>query len=53
MKTQFTTGPWHVNLENALNVLAGIATGDLKTINRESPVIIKARAAIAKARGNL
>lgn len=86
MKTQFTTGPWHVNspyiedqhgtiakvmrpednaaiiaaapelleaLENALNVLAGIATGDLKTINRDSPVIIKARAAIAKARGNL
>jgi len=38
-------------LENALNVLAGIATGDLKTIGRDSPAIAQARAAIAKARG--
>lgn len=38
-------------LENALNVLAGIATGDLKTIERDSPAIIKARAAISKAKG--
>jgi hypothetical protein len=37
-------------LQNALNVLAGIATGDLTTINRDSPAIAQARAVIAKAR---
>ena len=38
-------------LENALNVLAGIAAGDLKTIGRNSPAIKQARAAIAKTKG--
>ena len=38
-------------LENALNVMAGIAIGDLKTIKVDSPAIIQARAAIAKAKG--
>lgn len=38
-------------LQNALNVLAGLATGDLETINRDSNAIKQARAAIAKARG--
>lgn len=38
-------------LQSTLNVLAGIATGDLKTIERDSPAIAKARAAIAKAKG--
>lgn len=38
-------------LENAANVLAGIATGDLKTIDRDSPALLKARTAIAKAEG--
>lgn len=38
-------------LENAANVLAGIATGDLKTIGKDSPALGQARAAIAKARG--
>lgn len=38
-------------LENAANVLAGIATGDLKTIGKDSPALVQARAAIAKARG--
>ena len=36
-------------LTNALNVLAGIATGDLATVHRDSPAIAQARAAIAKA----
>ena len=40
-------------LENAANVLAGIATGDLKTIGKDSPALLQARAAIAKARGLL
>jgi len=34
-------------LQNALNVLAGIATGDLKTVRKDSPAIIQARAALA------
>jgi hypothetical protein len=34
-------------LKNALNVLAAIATGDLKTIDRDSPAIAKCRAALA------
>lgn len=38
-------------LENAANVLAGIATGDLKTIGKDSPALVQARSAIAKARG--
>jgi polygalacturonase len=38
-------------LKNALNVLAGIAAGDLKTIEKDSPAIQLARAAIAKATG--
>ena len=37
-------------LENAANVLAGIATGDLKTIGKDSPALAQARAAIAKAK---
>lgn len=38
-------------LENAANVLAGLATGDLKTIQRDSPALLQARKAIAKAKG--
>jgi len=38
-------------LENATNVLAGLAVGDLKTIYHNSPALAQARAAIAKARG--
>jgi len=38
-------------LENALNVLAGIATGDLEAVKRDSPAIAQARAAIKKAKG--
>ena len=38
-------------LENAANVLAGIATGDLDTIGKDSPALLQARAAIAKAKG--
>ena len=38
-------------LENAANVLAGIATGDLKTIGKDSPALVQARSAIAKAKG--
>ena len=34
-------------LQNALNVLAGIATGDLKTVRKDSPAIAQARAALA------
>lgn len=37
-------------LENAGNVLAGIATGDLKTIDKDSPALKKAREAIKKAK---
>ena len=37
-------------LENAANVLAGIATGDLKTLRKDSPALAQARAAIAKAK---
>lgn len=36
-------------LRNALNVLAGIATGDLDTIKTNSPAIAQARAALALA----
>lgn len=39
-------------LQNALNVLAGIASGDLETVNRDSPAILAARAAIKNATGN-
>lgn len=38
-------------LENALNVMAGIATGDLKRLSTESHAIVAARLAIAKAKG--
>lgn len=38
-------------LENAANVLAGIATGDLKTIGKDSPALAQCRAAISKAKG--
>jgi hypothetical protein len=38
-------------LENAANVLAALATGQLKNIERDSPALMKCRAAIAKARG--
>jgi hypothetical protein len=37
--------------KNALNVLAGIASGDLKTIKQDSPAILGLRAIIAKAEG--
>lgn len=36
-------------LQNALNVLAGVATGDLKTVTKDSPAIAQARSAIARA----
>lgn len=36
-------------LKNATNVLAAIAIGDLKKINRDSPGLAQARAAIRKA----
>ena len=39
-------------LENARNVLAAIATGDLATIERDSPALAQCRAAIAKAKGD-
>lgn len=39
-------------LQNALNVMAGIATGDLKTIRKDSQALRDARNAIAKATGN-
>lgn len=38
-------------LQNAVNVMAGIVTGDLKTLQADSPAIAKARAAVAKATG--
>lgn len=38
-------------LENAANVIAGIATGDLQTIGKDSPALAQARSAIAKAKG--
>ncbi len=38
-------------IENAANVLAGIACGDLKTIRPDSAALKQARAAIAKAKG--
>lgn len=38
-------------LQNARNVLAAMATGDLKTIKKDSPALAEARAAIAKATG--
>jgi len=33
-------------LQNALNVLSGVAVGHLNTIRRDSPAIAKARAAL-------
>jgi len=39
-------------LENARNVLAGLATGQLAGIEKDSPALEKARAAITKAKGN-
>lgn len=36
-------------LQNAGNVLAALATGQLKTIERNSPALMQIRAAIAKA----
>lgn len=36
-------------LKNALNVLAGLAVGDLKNIQKDSPAIKRARDAIKKA----
>ena len=38
-------------LKNALNILAGVATGDLKTIKADSPAIALCRKAIAHAEG--
>lgn len=38
-------------LENARNVLAGLAIGDLKSISPDSAALKQARAAIAKATG--
>lgn len=38
-------------LENARNVLAALATGDLEGIDRDSAALAQARAAIAKAKG--
>lgn len=38
-------------LKNAGNVLAGLATGDLKEIRADSPALAQIRAAIAKAEG--
>ena len=37
--------------KNARNVLAGLATGDLKTIKANSPALLALRAAIEKAEG--
>ncbi len=36
-------------LKNAANVFAGLATGQLKKIDRDSPALAQIRAAIAKA----
>lgn len=36
-------------LENVRNVLAGLASGDLKAITADSPALAQVRAAIAKA----
>lgn len=36
-------------LKNALNVMAGIATGDLDTVTKDSPAIKQAREALAAA----
>ena len=38
-------------LQNARNVLAGIASGDLKTVSADGPALAQCRAAIAKATG--
>lgn len=38
-------------LTDAGNVLAGLATGQLKSIQKDSPVLDKIRAAILKAKG--
>jgi len=38
-------------LENARNVLAALAVGDLDSVGRDSPALVQARAAIAKATG--
>lgn len=34
---------------NAANVIAGIATGDLQTVKKDSPALLQLRAAIEKA----
>lgn len=39
-------------LQTARNVLAGLASGDLKKIAPDSPALNQARAAIARATGN-
>jgi hypothetical protein len=38
-------------LENAANVLAALATGQLSKVERDSPALIMARAALANAKG--
>jgi hypothetical protein len=38
-------------LENAANVLAALATGQLAKVFKDSPALIQAREAIAKAKG--
>jgi hypothetical protein len=38
-------------LENAANVLAALATGQLAKVSKDSPALIQAREAIAKAKG--
>ena len=38
-------------LQNACNVMAAIVTGDLDGLSPNSPALIEARAAIAKAKG--
>jgi hypothetical protein len=39
-------------LQNAANVLAALATGQLKSVRPDSPALAKARVAISKAEGN-
>lgn len=38
--------------QNAVNVLAALATGQLKAVTPDSPAIAQLRTAIAKAKGN-
>lgn len=37
---------------NAANVLAALATGQLKAVDKDSPALLQLRTAIAKAEGN-